>query len=83
MPNFLVERYLSASQRGELEATAARLAAASRDVRHVRATFIPGDEVCLHIFEAESLEAVREALRRAAVAYERVVEAIDPQGEPQ
>ena len=55
----------------------ARLAAElGTDVRHLRTTFLPGDETILHVFEAESPEALREAAR-AAEPYDRIVEAVE------
>ena len=46
-------------------------------VRFVRSTLVPSDEIGLLVFEAESADAVREVARRAAIAYERIVEAVD------
>ena len=56
----------------------ARLAAElGTDVRHLRTTFLPGDETILHVFEAESPEALREAARAAELPYDRIVEAVE------
>jgi hypothetical protein len=33
--------------------------------------------MCLHFVTAPSLEAVREVLNRAEIAYERIVEAVE------
>jgi hypothetical protein len=44
-------------------------------VRHVRTTFLPADEVALHLFEAPSLAALTRAGRLAALHYDRIVEA--------
>jgi hypothetical protein len=56
----------------------ARLAAKlGTDVRHLRTTFLPGDETLLHVFEAESPEALREAARTAELPYDRIVEAVE------
>jgi hypothetical protein len=46
-------------------------------VRYVRTTFLPGDETLLHLFEATSPEALRDAARDAALRYERIVEAVE------
>jgi hypothetical protein len=46
-------------------------------VRYVRTTFLPEDETLLHIFEAPSVEALRNAGRLVALAYERIVEALE------
>lgn len=73
MPSFLVERYLPSSRRADAEAAVAALAAT--EVRHLRVTFVPEDETCLHLIEASSRGAVCDALARAEITYERIVEA--------
>jgi hypothetical protein len=45
----------------------------------VRSSFLPADELCLHLIEAESAEAAGEASRRAGMAPERIVEAVSVQ----
>jgi hypothetical protein len=45
-------------------------------VRHLRSILVPEDETCFLLFDAPSSAAVRDALRRAAVPFERVVEAV-------
>ena len=40
-------------------------------------SFLPDDEVCLHLFEAPSADAVSEAMRRAALAVDRIVETVE------
>ncbi len=79
MPIYLVESYLANSRTALTDARArARLAAVlDESVRHVRTTFVPCDEVVLHMFEAPSGEAVRHAADLAALEYERVVEAVE------
>lgn len=44
-------------------------------VRFLERIFVPEDETCLVIYEAESVEAVVEAARRAGLDFERVTEA--------
>jgi hypothetical protein len=34
------------------------------------------DETCFHLYEAASVDAVREVARRAALPFERVTEAV-------
>jgi hypothetical protein len=41
----------------------------------VRTTFLPGDETILHVFDAPSVEALRQASEAASLDYERIVEA--------
>jgi hypothetical protein len=83
MPSYLIESYLPRSRSGELAAVAERLRRATDSltaegapVRHLRSTFIPGDELCLHLFEAESAAAAGEASRRAAIEPARAVQAV-------
>lgn len=89
MATFLVELYLARGDVGGVErsARAARLAAEQltregTPVRFVRSLFVPDDETCFYVYEAASVETVREAARRAALPFERVTEAVaDPTGE--
>jgi hypothetical protein len=82
MKTYLVEAYLPRARASELGEATARLSAAapasSRPpvrARYLRSTFVPEDEICFHVFEAVSAEAVREAGERAAVTFDRIVEA--------
>jgi hypothetical protein len=82
MPSYLIESYLPRTRSGELPTVVGRLRRATERltaegtrVRHVRSTFLPGDELCLHLLEAESAATVSEASRRAAIEPARVVRA--------
>jgi hypothetical protein len=84
MPSYLVESYLARTRADQLATTtslarraAAAMCAEGISVRHVRSTFLAEDEVCLHFFEAPSVEAVGEVSRRAAISYDRITEAIE------
>ena len=46
-------------------------------VRHVRTTFVPGDETVLHVFEAPSAEVLADAGRVAGLEFDRIVKAFD------
>ncbi|HXF97905.1 MAG TPA: nickel-binding protein [Gaiellaceae bacterium] len=83
VPEFLLEMYVAR----EGSTHAARLARRARStvaeltdegvpVRLVRSIFVPEDETCFLLFEAETVEAVEEAARRAELPYERVSEAV-------
>ena len=83
MPSYLVEGYFPRSRAGELTELIARLRNAAEvltaegtHVRHVRSSFLPGDELFLHLMEAESAEVAGEATRRAGIATERIAEAV-------
>lgn len=87
MREFIAEQYLSGCDAGAAGrgAHAARRAAeqVSRDgarVRFVRSIFIPEDETCIYIYEADSIEAVREAIARAALRFEHLAEAVSESG---
>jgi hypothetical protein len=81
---YVVEMYVSrarAGQRSKLDrrarAAAESLSAEGVPVLYVRSVFVPEDEICLHFFDAPSREAVVEVARRAALKYERLVEATE------
>jgi len=46
-------------------------------VRFVRSVFVPEDETCFYLYEAASVDAVREAARRAALPVEAVAVSVD------
>ncbi len=86
MPSYLVDAYLPRSRAAELSDLIGRLRAAAEEltaegtqVRHVRSSFLPADELFLHLMEAESPEAAGEATRRAGLAPEHIVEALPVQ----
>jgi hypothetical protein len=86
MPNYLVEGYFPRSRASELAGLIARLRVAAdaltaegTHVCHVRSSFLPGDELLLHLLKAESAEAAGEATRRAGIAPERIAEALSVQ----
>jgi hypothetical protein len=86
MPSYLVEGYLPRSRAAELteavarvRSAAERLAAEGVPVRHVRSSFLPADELFLHLLEAPSAEAAGEVTKRAGIAPERIVEAVPVQ----
>ncbi len=80
MTTYLVEAYASRiSETAELEGrardAAAGLAATGTAIRHLTSIRVPEDEVCFHLFEADSIEAVRLASERAQIVPQRIVEA--------
>ncbi|MGH3030949.1 MAG: hypothetical protein ACRDNE_09330 [Gaiellaceae bacterium] len=84
MTEFVVELYVSRDSAGAIEEGAERLRGAAQEMRdagihvvYLRRIFVPEDETCLLLFEADSVDTVREAARRAGVAFERVTEAVE------
>jgi len=75
MPIFLVERYLPGRDRDWLEAALARLATEQATAEYLGSSYVPSDDSCFCRFEAESIEEVQEANRRAGVPFARVVPA--------
>jgi len=45
-------------------------------VHYLRSILIPGDETCLHLVEADSVEQIAEAFRQAGLKADRIVEAV-------
>jgi hypothetical protein len=83
MPSYLIEGYLPRSRAAELTESVARLRRAAEAltaegvrVRHVRSSFLPADELFLHVLEAESAEAAGDATTRAGVSPERIIEEV-------
>lgn len=83
MPNYLVEGYFPRSRATELTEFVTRLRRAAEEltaegtaVRHLRSSFLPADELALHVLEAESAEAAGSASKRAGIASERIVEEV-------
>jgi hypothetical protein len=80
---FLVELYVARENAGGLEVSselaqraAEELTREGTPVRFLRSIFLPEDETCLFLYEAGSAAAVRDAVSRAALSFERVVEAV-------
>jgi hypothetical protein len=84
MPSYVAETYVPSGRDVEPAATAERLRAVAfalrsegHDIRFLRSTFLPTDELCLLVFEAESSDVVGEAAERAAIEVERIVEVVE------
>jgi hypothetical protein len=82
MPNFVVERYRSSSDPDGLSVVADRLTAGARQVstdgtyvQYLDTIFLPGDETCLHVFEADSEADVLAVTRQAGIEVDRIVPA--------
>ena len=65
--SYLVESDVARSPAALEASRRARKMRARGAVLYVRSTYLPGDEVALHLFEAPSIEALEEAGQRAAL----------------
>lgn len=80
MARYVVELY-RASSGGEtlrrtvdrLHSSAVEMAAEGIPVRYLDTIFLPGDETCLHVFEAPSEADARALAERALIDVDRVV----------
>ncbi len=83
MPEYLIELYVArtdapvVSERCQSARTAAEeLTRRGTAVRFRRSIFVPDEETCFVLFEAESPEAVRDAARLGGLPSDRVSSAI-------
>ncbi len=83
MADFLLELYVPRSDGAGVVRSAdrARLAAEQlaregTPVRWLRSIFVPEDETCFFLYEAETVEDVERAARRAALGFDRIAEAL-------
>jgi len=81
---YLVELYLSRAGSDGVAAAAARARSAAEamaleglPVRWLRTIFVPEDETCFYLYEADTAELVRRAGARAGIAFERVLAATE------
>ena len=87
MREFVVEQYLGAAcsdaaagRAGAARRAAEQLTSEGTPVQFVCSIFIPEDETCIHLYRAESIDAVRAVATRALLAIERIAEAESDSG---
>jgi Protein of unknown function (DUF4242) len=80
MPTYLVERSLPGFTvdqlplaAGAAKSTCESIAATGTPVRYLRSTFVPTEEKCYCLFDAESEDVVRQANEQAQLPFERIV----------
>jgi hypothetical protein len=87
---YMVETYVAAEPPTGWRIAAEHAHAAARiaseegvTIRHLRSIYVPADEMCHHLFEGSSLEAVQVASERAGIRFERIVavEQVEPADE--
>jgi hypothetical protein len=74
---FLVELYIARGEEAEAaraRSAVGRLTDGEQEVRVERALFLPDDETCFLLVDADSADAVRDAARRARLGFERLTE---------
>jgi hypothetical protein len=76
MPEYLVELY---SVTADLDSAALARLGDKSTVHYLRSILIPGDETCLHLVEAVSVEQVADAFDQVGLQADRIVEALDVQ----
>jgi hypothetical protein len=84
MTEFLVEIYVPRNDPETVDHRAQRARRAGEEmtlqgtpVRYLRSLLVPEDETCFLLYEAHSLGNVRAAAERAALAFERISEAVE------
>lgn len=89
MASFLVETHIPQGDRDQFAIAVDGLRAAleaspvlEHKLEHVRSYLVPSDEMGVHVFEADSVEAVRRLAKLAGIEVERIVVAVgvDPGG---
>jgi len=80
MTSYVVEAYTPATADLKPIETAARQAAAAMTargtpVRYLQSIFVPLDEICFHLLEGPSTDAVHEVAGRAGIVPQRILEA--------
>lgn len=79
MTTYLVEAYLAdhPSAVDDARTAARRAAEVAPGIRHLRTTFLPRDEMVLHLFEAPSEADILAAASSAALTIDRITEAVE------
>jgi len=71
---FLVEAYAPASSDPDWLASQADSAATTDSIHRLRSILVPEDEICFHLFEAESADSLASAIAGAELRAQRIVE---------
>jgi hypothetical protein len=89
MPEYLLELYvprddaeLAVEGGRSVREAAQQLSLKGTRVRYRRSMFVPDDEICFVVLDADSIDAVRDAARLAGVTYDRLSPAISHPTQP-
>ena len=77
MPTYIVESYAVDGTVPDQQERARLAADLGTGISYIRTTIVPGDQTLLHLFEATSLDTLREAVAVAALECDRIVEAFE------
>jgi len=84
MSTYMVERELPGISMGQLADaqkaaidTSKQFTKQGKPVEYIRSTYVPGENKCMCLFEAESADMVKAVNDTAKIPYTRVVEAMD------
>ena len=84
MSTYMVERELPGISMGQLADaqkaaidTSKQFTRQGKPVEYIRSTYVPGENKCMCLFEAESADTVKAVNDTAKIPYTRVVEAMD------
>lgn len=75
LPGITMEQ-LAGAQKAAID-TCGQFTANGQPVRYIRSMYVPGDDHCLCLFEADDAEVVKAVNDTAGIPYTRVVEAMD------
>jgi hypothetical protein len=67
---------LAAAQRAAIE-TSEQFSSDGKHVRYIRSTFVPGEDHCMCLFEAENPQLVKDVNETARIPFTRITEALD------
>jgi hypothetical protein len=79
VPSFLVESTVRPTTEAYDDSCgrARRVSGSDGAVRYLRTTFLPGDEVVLHVFDAPSAQALAAAVLAVGLDFDQIVQADD------
>jgi hypothetical protein len=81
MPTYIVESYAADGAVADQRDRAAHAARIGSGITYIRTTVVPADQSVLHLFEATSTDALREAIRIAVLDCDRIVEVVEAQAD--
>lgn len=77
MPTYIVESYAADGAVADEQRRAELIPRLGTGINYIRTTIVPGDQTLLHVFEATSPEALRDAVAMAALGCDRIVEVVE------